>query len=488
MWPCRLIPCCYLAALFILVAAGCEPARKYPVATTKPSAQPSEDATQPRLPPEFAWQDPGPSLDIPIRFVDSASRPDEWKNLREFWTHEGGGVGGQRTAHLGLPPMQAVLALRASAEYEVIQIKVPLGLPDPTPNIPAVNPPTHGKWRLGKILFFDRELLQGPDSRRIACADCHRPVDAFTERRAVARHAFFNVPSLMNCVYNRHQFWDGRATTLEEAIQRTLEDDAAPAVVVKPEQAPEARHAWSGVIARLRDSSRYRQEFARVFGTPPTLDNAAKALATYLRTILSGNSIYDRAAANRAARKGDTLQAADFRAALDDNTILALAGPSLTGQQTAAALVRGHALLHGKARCAVCHGGPLFTDHDFHNVGIGESDSLDGLVAGRERGRFRRLPAGLKDRRYIGAFKTPTLRGLPRTAPFMHNGSVETLEHVLDYFNAGMRPFHSHLLDPELRSGSEPWHPGLTPAEIRDLLMFLKSLNGEPVAAVVAQP
>ncbi len=476
-----------LAALLLLALAGCERARKYPVATTRSSELP-EPATKPRLDPRFVWQLPAPSLDVPIRFIDSAAHPDEWKALRQFWTHVGGGVGGQRTVHIGLSPLGAAVALRLSAEHEVIQIKVPLGLPDPTPSIPAVNPPTHGAWRLGKILFFDQNLLQGPEGRTYACADCHRPADAFTEHRARARHAFFNVPSLVNCVYNRHQFWDGRARALEEAVQGTLEDDAAPAVLVKPEQAPEARHAWSGVVVRLRDSPRYRLEFARVYGTPPTLDNAAKALATYLRTLLSGNSVYDRAEAERAARKGGALLAADFRAALDEKSLPAIAGPSLTGQQAAVALLRGHELFRGKARCGVCHGGPLFTDHDFHNLGVRESTSVANRAAGNERGHFARLPAGLKGRRYLGAFKTPTLRGLPRTAPYMHDGSIDTLEGVLAYLNAGLRPSDPEFLDPELRSGAGVWHAGLRPDETRDLLMFLKALGGEPVPQEVAQP
>jgi cytochrome c peroxidase len=488
MWPRRPPFLCRLVAVLLLLVAGCEPARQYPVATTKSSAQPTEEATKPRLDPKWVWLEPASSLDVPIRFVPS-SNLDQWKSLRQFWTHEWGGIGGQRTAHLGLSPLGAVVALRLSAEHEVIKIQVPLGLPDPTPHIPAVNPPTHGAWRLGKKLFFDRELLQGPEgSRTHACADCHRPAEGFTEHRPLARYGFMNVSSLINCVYNRHQFWDGRAGTLEDAVQRTLQDDAAPAVVSKPVQSPEARHAWTGVIARLKGSALYRQEFARVFGTGPTLDNAAKALATYLRTILSGNSVHDRAEAERARRKGQALEAADFRAALDDKTLLALAGPSLTGQQAASALLRGHTLLYGKARCAVCHPGPLFTDHDFHNVGIRESNSQANRHPGLERGRFAQLPAGLKDRRYLGAFKTPTLRALPRTGPYMHDGSLDLLTRVLGYFNGSLNPFDHPFVDPEFLSGSSAWSPQLTAEELRDLLLFLKALDGDPVPTVVAQP
>jgi cytochrome c peroxidase len=478
-------------ALLLLVAAGCQPAGRYPQAP--PSRTASADETSKARPaPDFAWLAPRPRLDIPIRFVDAASSPKEWKALPAFWNHEWGGFAGQRTAHVGLSPLGALVALRLSGAHEVIKIKVPLGLPNPAPQIPAVNPPTHGKWLLGKKLFFDRELLPGPSAlRTYACADCHKPDTGYTLNRPKAPYGQMNVPTLINCVYNRHQFWDGRAEHLEEVIQRNLDDEGRPAVAEDESggQAPEVLHRWRGVVRRLRAHPRYVQDFVRVFGTKPTQDNVAKAIATYLRTLLSGNSVYDRAEAARAGRKGEALMAADFRAALDDNSLKALAGNELTGQEVAAQMRLGHTLFHGKARCTVCHGGPLFTDHDFHNVGIGESEFFENERLGRELGRFPHLPPGLKARRYIGAFKTPTLRALPRTGPYMHDGSRESLASVLNYFNRGTRVDLNSFLDPELRDGyGAAWHPDLTAEELRALEMFLKSLDGEPVPSAVAVP
>jgi cytochrome c peroxidase len=476
--------------LLLLAAAGCQPAGRYPIAPPGPSAAARDAASRPA--PDYAWLVPNPPLDIPIRFVDAASRPDEWKALPAFWNHQWGGVAGQRTAHLGLPPLGALAALRLSAAHEVIKIKVPLGLPDPTPHIPAVNPPTHGKWLLGKKLFFDRELLPGPSlERTYACADCHRPATGYAQDRPKAPYGRMNAPTLLNCVYNRRQFWDGRAEHLEEVIQRNLEDEGRPGVPENDsgDQAPEVLHRWGGVVRRLRNQPVYVRDFLRVFGTAPTQDNVAKALATYLRTLLSGNSVYDRAEAARAERRGAALMTADFRAALDDKTLKALVGEALTGQEAAEQMLLGHTLFFGKARCAVCHPGPLFTDRDFHNVGVGESEFFENARPGQEQGRFAHLPPGLKARRYLGAFKTPTLRSLPRTAPYFHDGSRPTLGAALDYFNRETRVDLNRFLDPELLNGDgTAWHPDLTEAELRGLEMFLKSLDGAPVPPDVAGP
>jgi cytochrome c peroxidase len=480
--------------VLLLVAAGCQPAGRYPEAP--PGRPASGEALRPAPAPHYGWLAPRLSADIPIRFVDAASRPEEWKALPDFWNHRWGGVGGQRTAHLGLPqlgPLGPLASLRLAAEQEAILIKVPRGLPDPTPHIPAVNLPTLGKWQLGKKLFFDRELLPGANvERTYGCVSCHSPSSGYTLPRPHAPYGKMNIPSLINCVYNRHQFWDGRADRLEEVLQRTLEDEHL--TPPRPDEddpegrAPEVRHRWGGVVRRLRGQAAYVRDFERVFGTDPTQDNLVKALATYLRTILSGNAVYDRAEAARAARTGETLSAGDFQAALDADELKSLTGDRMTADQAGRELLRGYALFHGRGRCGVCHPGTLFTDHDFHNLGVRESDSYLN-PPGSEKGRFARLPPGLKARRYIGAFKTPTLRALPRTAPYMHDGSFATLAEVMSYFNGAMRADINRYLDPLLLDGEgEARHPALTVEEMRALLMFLRSLDGGPVPPVVAEP
>lgn len=483
----------WLLALLLILGLGCQPARKFPAVPHKSSV--GEDGTRPRGPePHYAWIDRTPPPDISIEFVDAASRPDEWKKLTGFWTHSWGGIGGQRTAHLGLSPLGAVAALRLSAAHEVIQVKVPLGLPNPTANIPLSNPPTYHKWLLGKRLFFDRDLLPGvPKHNTRGCTDCHDPTAGFTVHRPRPDSARKNPPTLLNCVYNKHQFWDGRATYLEEVIQRTLGDEMPPDGPPSADERAEVRHVWFGVVTRLGSDPSYLRNFQRVFGSDPTQDNVAKALATYLRTILSGNSVHDRAEAERARRGAAALEDADFERALDAASLKALAGDALTARQASRELARGHTLFHGKARCAVCHKGPLFTDHDFHNAGIGqgagESDALDNSARGKEGGRFPHLPTGLKDRRYIGAFKTPTLRALPRTAPYMHDGSLPTLAHVLRYFNGGIRGELNLHLDPGLCDAPEAAQRlRLDAEELNALELFLKALDGGAVPRLVAEP
>jgi cytochrome c peroxidase len=367
-----------------------------------------------------------------------------------------------------------------------VRIKVPLGLPDPTPNIPPANRPTYLQWRLGKKLFFDKELLPGPSPHvRRGCVTCHSPKHGFTVDRDRVDRAALNPPTLINSVYNRHQFWDGRATHLEEVLQRSLDDEAGPAKESPLWERPEVRHAWPGVVQRLREQPEYRREFERVYAGAPSLGNVGRALAAYLRTILSGDSVYDRAEAARARAGAKDLAAAHFEAGLDDAALKAL-GSDVTRQETARELLLGHTLFYGKARCATCHPGPLFTDHGFHNLGRGDSDSVHNRRPGEEKGRFAALPAGLKDPRYLGAFRTATLRALPRTAPYMHDGGLKTLDAVVNYFNSQVWAEGNPFLDPELRDSHRPRRLGLARSELRAVELFLKSLDGGPVARLVA--
>jgi cytochrome c peroxidase len=430
--------------------------------------------------PHYAWLPPVARLDIPIRFVPSTS--PEWGGLPGFWSIAPHPVGGRQTAHLAQSPLGAVAALLMGEQLELtIKIKVPLGLPEPT--YPAANPPTYLKWDLGKRLFFDTHWLVKGGS--IACATCHNPAEGFTERRPTPLNADLNAPGLINCVYNRHQFWDGRVRELEQVVQRDLADEGPPPSAQA--QPPGFRHAWNGVVHRLEKDPGYRARFLRVFGTRPTQDNVGKALATYLRTILSGNSVYDRAKQEAAKRGHGELEAEDFERVLDAGAVEALHGNFAAPAEAAAALVQGYQLFHGKARCARCHPGPLFTDHDFHNVGVRESGLPVNLRPGEETGRFAQVPIGLKETRLIGAFRTPTLRALPRTPPYFHDGSHGLLDGVVGYFNQGIE-FQPFLDAGLLASPGSVRRLGLDGSEVRALAVFLRSLDGDPVPGVIADP
>jgi cytochrome c peroxidase len=288
---------------------------------------------------------------------------------------------------------------------------IPLGLDLYMP-VPAENPITAEGIVLGRRLFHDRRLSR---DRSISCASCHNPNHAFSDGRPVAVGVFRragrrSAPALVNRAYGRAFFWDGRTTTLEEQVLRPIEDPA--------EMDLSLAEASARVAMPVADISR--------------------ALATYVRSILSGNAPYDR------FLSGDTR--------------------ALTADQRA-----GLQLFRGRANCTSCHIGPTFTDERFHNTGVAwvEPPAGSGRTATfADEGRFlvTRLP---QDR---GAFKTPTLREVAATAPYMHDGSLASLEQVIDFYDRGGRA-NPHR-DPELR----PLR--LLPAERRQLIAFLRSLSG----------
>jgi cytochrome c peroxidase len=161
----------------------------------------------------------------------------------------------------------------------------------------------------------------------------------------------------------------------------------------------------------------------------------------------------------------------------------------MTAQEAAKVIVRGYSLFHGRAGCSECHAGKLFTDNDFHNIGIGDSKAQ--VQPGKEPGRFAAVPYGLKDRRLIGAYKTPTLRNLELTKPYMHDGSFQELADVMAYYDTGLAVESNEYLDPRLlkpRTGFEPNQAirlGLGPADQRALEMFLRCLRGDKLPAVL---
>jgi len=477
-----MLRCRRMAGLVAVVAilGGCERAHRYPLATSTETSKPAPLVKSPLLFPHDGWLEPAPRFDVPLQFIAQSTNPNAWKALDDFWT------GWSGPAALGLPPLEAVIALRTQLQVETIKIKVPLGLPDPTPLIPAANPPTLSKWILGKRLFFDDSLLEMSPSVSRSCAGCHRPAEAFALNSDKPKSGKRNVPSLLNSVYNRHQFWDGRVDALEQVLLGQLEDqteaDGEPSV----DQSPGYLHAWPGVVKRVGGKPHYLYAFKLVFGTDPTADNIAKALATYLRTLLSGNSLVDRAADHLKERRGEALEQQDFAPFLSGEALKRL--PSeLSPQEAAKELARGSELFHGKARCSLCHAGPLFTDHGFHNIGIAESANFP--LPGKEPGRFAFVPFGLKDRRLIGAFKTPSLRDVSRTAPYMHDGSIATLADVLKYFNADITAELNAYLDPELTTPSgleRKLHLGAR--DLAAMELFLRALQGETLPSLSTEP
>jgi cytochrome c peroxidase len=295
-------------------------------------------------------------------------------------------------------------------------------LSDITMAVPADNPITDAKTALGRRLFFDPLLS---NDRTVSCSTCHDPDRAFADDKALAVGVFGRVgkrhsPSLVNRGFGRSHFWDGRAATLEAQVLQPIQDPN------------EMDLSIDEAIKRLSTNESYRQEFEAVFERPITPEDLGRALATYLRTIRSSDSPYDRFAAGDASALSDEQQ---------------------LGLRT----------FRTKGRCVICHGEPTFTDEQFQNTGVAwradtgtYQDDGRFAVSGRERER--------------GNFKTPTLREVARTAPYMHDGSLKTLEEVIEFYDQGGRP--NRNLFPVITPLN------LTPEEKRNLVKFLESLNG----------
>lgn len=311
----------------------------------------------------------------------------------------------------------ALIAPSASAQE--VATEPPAGLDLYTPR-PASAIATADAIALGRILFFDPLLSR---DRSVSCATCHRPDLAFTDGLVVplgvaGRAGHRNVPTLINRAWGRSFFRDGRALSLEEQV---LEPIRSPAEMDMP--LPEA-------LARLERSPRHARAFRSIFGRAPVETDLARVLAAYVRSIRAGDSPFDRLTAG-------------------DRT-------ALTPLQR-----EGLELFQGRARCDRCHLGALFSDEEFHNTGVAWRDG-----APADSGRF----VVTRRAQDIGAFRTPTLREIARTAPYMHDGSIATLEEVLEFYDRGGNA--NPLLDPRMR----PLH--LSDAEKRALLAFLHALSG----------
>jgi cytochrome c peroxidase len=457
-----------LILLPAVLAAGCQKAHTYdprPHAGRTSANKPDGADSERPLPEDYAWDDSQPpATDVPIEFVHSGK--EDWKNLKTYWTDPSLlGV-----SALGLPGVAPLAAKIKPA----VKIKTPLGLDDPLGYIPSANPPTRGKWDLGRRLFFDRKWLTAAGDQ--SCASCHNPSMAYTDGRSRVPGSY-NTPTLVNCVYNTHQFWDGRAIYLEEVVQRTLVDER------EPKDSATFRHVWPGVIGRLRASKSYPARFEKVFGVPPTQDGVGMALATYMRTILAGNSLHDRAVQEKNRKAAPALTAAHYEAVLDDAALKALKRDPAKKAATAEDLLHGHQLFMGKAGCVSCHtaSNGHFSDSGFHNIGVGadELEKPDG-----QWGRFRHAPYGERHRFLKGAFKTPTLRTLKRTSPYFHTGEERSLEAVVR-FHIETTPGQplNRFLDPRLAGEEVGAHRDLRLNEydLKTLVLFLEALNGDEV-------
>ncbi|MFZ5618651.1 MAG: cytochrome-c peroxidase [Pseudomonadota bacterium] len=341
---------------------------------------------------------------------------------------------------------------------------IPLGLP-PVP-APAANPVTVEKVRLGNILFNDKRFSS---TGEVSCATCHDPAKGFTDGPLAVSEGVNkltgtrNAPTVINAAFYSSQFWDGRRASLEE---QSGDPFLNPVEMNLP--------SHGAIVKIVSEDPAYQELFRDAFGAEPaaiTMDHVKMAIASFERTIVSGNSPFDR-----------------WRYGGEEGAISDQAR-------------RGFDLFIAKGRCVSCHTisetHALFTDSKFHNVGIGFSkiskdaekvvgeflrvaktdQAVDEAVLGdvkiSEIGRF----AVSREMQDIGQFKTPTLRNIAATAPYMHDGSLRTLREVVQFYNTAISPHEDQNQEPNpfQSGGIRPLN--LTEAQIDDLVAFLETLT-----------
>ncbi|OYV76306.1 MAG: cytochrome-c peroxidase [Chromatiales bacterium 21-64-14] len=372
----------------------------------------------------------------------------------------------KRTGHIGAACAVALAICGPAA------LAAPLGLP-PVP-IPADNPQTPEKIKLGDRLFHDKRFSS---TGQVACANCHKAELVFTDGLKVSQgiHGLKgtrNAPTVVNAAYMKTLFWDGREPDLEGQSQQPF---------VNPVEMGLKDHR--PILKIVRTDPAYAAAFQRVFGKSGeeiTMTEVAQAIASFERTLVSGDSPFDR-----YYYGGDR--------------------HAMTPAQ-----IRGLEVFVNQGRCVSCHTieqtQALFTDNRFHNIGIGfkrirgkENRLAEQFITAKrgganvdvtvltskdmsEMGRF----AVTENLTQIGAFKTPTLRNVARTAPYMHDGSLKTLKEVVDFYNNGGRLRESDPVDDFQSGGIRPLN--LSKRQKADLVAFLEALTSPQYVKRVPGP
>lgn len=309
-----------------------------------------------------------------------------------------------------------------------VAARIPLGLPASVP-APDYRPATEEMIDLGRTLFFDKSLSKDD---AVSCASCHRPDLGFANGARLGvgfggLETKRNVPTVLNVAFRPLLRWDGYASSIENFVKYPISGHNEMNV-----------HYLDALIERMNADAGYVSRFKAVFGEDEIeFPRIEQALAAYMRSLLSGNSRFDR-----------------YWFANDET--------ALTAEEK-----RGLNLFLGRGRCAVCHviqrDHALFTDYGYHNLGIGwEAD----------RGVYKDLGlGGISTNDFSGLFQTPILRDVALTAPYMHDGSLRTLEDVVDFYNNG------GISNPDLDPLIKPLRLG--ERDLEALVAFLKTLTGD---------
>lgn len=335
-----------------------------------------------------------------------------------------------RVPFLSVPLVAAAVLASGLDETELQPVlgEPPLGLPLELVE-PEGNEFSLARWELGRRLFFDGDLSR---DGTVSCSSCHKPEHGFADDAALSRGvdgqlSLRNAPSLLNRGFGERFMWDGRMATLESQALEPIENPREMALGVE------------AALERLRADASYAAAFQEAYPGGVTRDNLARALAQFVRHLALGDSPVDRF---RSSAHKDPLSA-DERVGLW--------------------------VFESKGRCWRCHGGPNFTDEGFHNTGVGVRDGA------AEPGRGA-ITGDAADR---GRFKTPTLRGVAHSAPYMHDGSLATLADVVEFYRTGGGP------NPDLDPLIEPIE--LSEREAAGLVSLLEALSRRAAPAADAE-
>ncbi len=339
--------------------------------------------------------------------------------------------------------------------HEPLAVVLPHGLDRAQKNIviPADNPMTRAKIELGRQLYFDTRLCA---DNTVSCASCHDPSEGFT------RHTQFGVgingqeggrnsPVSYNRILSGTQFWDGRAASLEEQ---------AKGPIANPIEMGNTHEKAVETIGKIEG---YRLQFERIFGTDGvTIDNIARAIATFERSIATGPAPYDYDEDLRPFKRYSQEDLDDLK--IDDPDSYAIYEQRKKAAEEhplSESASRGRELFFSeKVGCTACHAGANFTDEKYHNLGVGMDQPKPDL------GRADIS----KDPKDTGAFKTPTVRNVELTAPYMHDGSQKTLEEVVEWYARGGHA-NPHLSDKVKKLA-------LSAQDKKDLVEFMKACTG----------
>lgn len=340
------------------------------------------------------------------------------------------------------------------ANHETLDVELPYGLNAASGQITGLdeNPMTRAKIELGRQLYFDPRLSS--DST-ISCASCHAPQFgwAFESQFGIGvdgQEGNRNSPVSFNRILSAAQFWDGRAATLEEQAVGPIANPI------------EMSNTHDVCVKTLSDIPGYKVQFEKIFGDGVNIDNVGKAIATFERAIVTGPAPYDYYEVVRSFEKQFPADELEYLEEDDPELYKKYAEAKKNAAGMSESARRGREIFFSeKGNCTACHAGANFTDELYHNLGVGMDSETPDL------GRYE-VTKQEKDK---GAFKTPTIRNITQTAPYMHDGSQKTLEEVVEWYAKGGHP-NPYLSDKMKKLN-------LTEQDKKDLVNFMKAVTGD---------